>query len=393
MRRVCRLAGWPVGLLVFAAATSVYAMASRPPEHPYVGLRVAVLENEREVILKVKGLYRLERLYTHETIREGKNFEETFYPSPQGLIVGSEQTGLVGVTLLPLKEEVVRVNGRRFRGVIDIVRQSERSLLVVNHLDLEEYLYGVLVREVPHDWPKEMLEVQAILARTYAVYKKMENADKDYDLSSTVLSQVYGGREGEKRLARAAVNRTLSKVLVYQGTLFPTFYHSTCGGHTEDAVQVKFLKRGLLPLAGRECPYCTSSPFYRWERSFLYSDLALRLQKGGYKVSGLKEIQTGPLDPSGRVTTLNLIYRGGNLTLPAIDFRLAIGPSELRSTRFRLENGWNRVTFVGSGWGHGVGLCQWGAHEMARKGHCAEEILLFYYPGSEIRELMGIPWN
>ncbi len=393
MRRVRRLAGWPVGLLVFAAATSVYGMAQRPPDHPYIGLRVAVLENEPRVTLHVKGPYRLQRLYTHEVIREGEGFEETFYPSDSGVLIGKEKTGLVGVRLLPLKEEPVRVNGRRFRGRIDILRQTEATLLVVNHLDLEEYLYGVLQHEVPHDWPREMLEVQAILARTYALYKKMENIDKDYDLSSTVLSQMYGGREEEKRRARAAVNKTLGKVLVYRGTLFPTFYHSTCGGHTEDAVRVKFLKRGLPPLKGRGCPYCTTSPFYRWERGFLYSDLALRLQRAGYNVSGLKKIQSGPTDPSGRVTVLRLLHGGGDLTLPAIDFRLAVGPAELRSTRFRLENGWERVTFVGGGWGHGVGLCQWGAYEMARRGFSVEQILLFYYPGSELRELVKIPWN
>ena len=368
-------------------------MAHRPPEHPYVGLRVAVLENEPSVNLQVKGPYRLQRLYTQEVIQEGKHLDETFYPSDSGVVVGKEKTGLVGVRLFPLQEEAVRVNGRRFRGIVDVVRQTEAALLVVNHLDLEEYLYGVLQHEVPHEWPREMLEVQAILARTYALYKKMENVDKDYDLSSTVLSQRYGGREEEKRRARDAVDQTVGKVLVYQGTLFPAFYHSTCGGHTEDAVQVKFLKKELPPLAGRDCPYCTTSPFYRWQRSFLYSDLALRLTRAGYKVSGLKEIKTGPENPSGRVTTLNLIHREGELAIPAIDFRLAIGPSELRSTRFRLENGWERVTFVGSGWGHGVGLCQWGAHEMAKRGFSVGQILSFYYPGSEIRELVRIPWN
>ena len=374
-------------------ASPVFAMAQHPPEHPYVGLRVAVLENEPSVTLNVKGSYRLQRLYTQEVIREGERLDETFYPSGSGVVIGKEETGLVGVRLFPLQAEAVRVNGRRFRGIIDVVRQTEAALLVVNHLDLEEYLYGVLQHEVPHEWPRQMLEVQAILARTYALYKKMENVDKEYDLSSTVLSQMYGGREDEKRRARAAVNQTLGKVLVYQGTLFPTFYHSTCGGHTEDAVAVKFLKAEFSPLTGRECPYCTASPYYRWQRGFLYSDLALRLKRAGYEISDLKEIKTGPEDPSGRVTTLDLVFRQGNLTVPAIDFRLAVGPSELRSTRFRLENGWERVTFVGGGWGHGVGLCQWGAYEMAKRGFSVEQILLFYYPGSEIRELLTIPWN
>jgi len=240
---------------------------------------------------------------------------------------------------------------------------------VINHLDLEEYLYGVLQHEVPHEWPREMLEVQAILARSYALYKKTENADKAYDLSSTVLSQVYRGREEERRRIRSAVNKTLGKVLVYRGTLFPTFYHSTCGGETEDAVRADFLKKGLLPLSGVRDPYCTRSPFYRWERSFAYSDLTVRLQQAGYEVSGLKEIQAGPQDSSGRITSLRLVHRGGNLTLPANKFRLAIGPFDLRSTHFRLENGWERVTFIGRGWGHGVGLCQWGGLEMAQRGH------------------------
>jgi len=117
-----------VYLCLCLSTHSVYAMGQRPPTHPYVGIRVAVLENEKEVSLTIKGPYRLERRYTHELIQEGEDFKGTFFPSASGLLLGQEETGLPGVRLLPLQQRLIRIDGRRFRGMVEVVRQSDNTL-------------------------------------------------------------------------------------------------------------------------------------------------------------------------------------------------------------------------------------------------------------------------
>ena len=257
----------------------LFSMGNYPviPETQF--LRVAVANGEKSILLKVAGPYEIRQLNTGTLLQKGHFLETVFTPEMEGIRLGEESLKMYGVRVIPKREASLSLDGRRFRGVVDILRQSNMTLLVVNHLDIEKYLYGVLPYEVPHDWPNEMLEIQAILARSYALFKKMEHRSDDYDVVATVLSQRYGGREDEKRRARRAVDRTVGKVLTYQGTLFPTFYHSTCGGQTEDAVVAALWKKKLLPLQGVRCTTCDLSPFYRWERSFALEDIAFRLRK------------------------------------------------------------------------------------------------------------------
>lgn len=376
-----------------SGTASLFAMGSHPPLGESQNLRVAVSEGQKSVHLKVAGPYEIRKMHTGELLKEGRKLEAVVTPTLEGLSLGEEAVRIYGIRVIPRREATLSIDGRRFRGVVDMLRQSNMTLLVVNHLDVEKYLYGVLPHEVPREWPDTMLEVQAILARSYALFKKMEHRGDDYDLVATVLSQRYGGREDEVRRARRAVDQTAGRVLTYQGTLFPTFYHSTCGGHTEDAVVANLWKRKLFPLEGVRCTTCDRSPFYRWERSFSLEDIAFRLRKAGRPVPKILNIRIEGKTSSGRAKTLVIEHEKGETAIPAPEFRLAISPMDLRSVKFDLTVKEERVIFKGYGWGHGAGLCQWGALGMVDRGFSVEEILSFYYPGSEIRELPNIPWG
>ncbi|MBI4436805.1 MAG: SpoIID/LytB domain-containing protein [Candidatus Omnitrophica bacterium] len=384
---------WVVSFLLLGS-NPLWAMGNYPLLDESRSLRVAVVNGEKSVSLKVLGPYEIRQLHTGVLLKEGRSLETVLTPEPEGIRLGEESLKLYGVRIIPKREAAISLGGRRFRGRVDILRQADTTLLIVNHLDIEEYLYGVLPHEVPHHWSEEMLEVQAILARTYALFKKVEHQNEDYDVKATVLSQVYGGREEEKRRARRAVDRTAGKILTYQGTLFPTFYHSTCGGQTEDAVVAGLWKISLFPLhGGVRCTTCGHSPFYRWKRSFSLEDIAYRLRKAGYAVKKVVNLHAEDKTASGRVKTMVVESEDTVLKIPATAFRLAISPTDLRSVKFDLTVREGKVTFEGFGWGHGAGLCQWGANEMAERGFSIEEILTFYYPGSEIRDLPNIPWH
>ena len=372
---------------------SLFAMGSHPPLSESQELRIAVLEGEKNVRLQVAGPYEIRQIHTDGLLKEGRNLEAVVTPTAEGLLLGEESLKIYGIRVIPKREASLSLEGRRFRGIVDILRQSDMTLLVVNHIDIEKYLYGVLPHEVPRAWPDKMLEIQAILARSYALFKKMEHRKDDYDLTATVLSQRYGGREEEQRRTQRAVDQTAGKVVTYQGTLFPTFYHSTCGGYTEDAVVANLWKRKLAPLGGVRCSYCDRSPFYRWERSFSLEDIAFRLRKSGRSVPPIHHLRVEGRTASGRAKTIIIEHEKGETAIPATEFRLAISPMELRSIKFDLTVKEGRVFFKGYGWGHGAGLCQWGALGMVDRGFSVEEIISFYYPGSEIRELPNIPWN
>jgi stage II sporulation protein D len=211
--------------------------------------------------------------------------------------------------------------------------------------------------------------------------------NKDYDLMADTSSQVYGGFASEKLKTNRAVNFTKDEVLNFNGKLFPAYFHATCGGITEDAGEL--WRIDLVPLkGGRVCSYCQESPHYYWNASM---DLKTIQKKLGisYKLKGiLKNIVITERNVTGRVRTLELRDdKNGYLVLSAKDFRALLGPDVIRSTNFTIIMEQDKAIFNGKGWGHGAGLCQWGALGMSKKGYDYKEILAFYYPGSELVEV------
>jgi stage II sporulation protein D len=267
------------------------------------------------------------------------------------------------------------VLGSHYTGDIDVWK-GDNGLYMVNELPLEEYIKDVVAAEVSHDWDMEALKTQAVISRSYAVYQRMTNGNSLYHIASSVLHQVYKGSNSDARIAYA-VEETRGEILTYDGKPIEAFYHSTCGGKTENPEEV----------FGKSYPYlkatesgCEISPYRTWERKIPLSEIEKALN-----IPGIKGISIKSYTSTKRIKQLSIKTNAGITLVNATDFRKSLGWSRLPSTNFTLKNNGNTILFEGKGYGHGVGLCQWSALEMARKGKSYREILYFFYPGTVIQ--------
>ncbi|MDP2913036.1 MAG: SpoIID/LytB domain-containing protein [Candidatus Omnitrophota bacterium] len=346
-------------------------------------MRVSITDDVDSVYLALKGRYKIYAAGSENTVKEGPFFSGTVSATRDGLRIGKEDIRVNAVRVRVARDSNIYLNNRRFRGDIDIFRKDNGRLMIINYIGLDKYLYGVLYHEVSHRWPMEVLKAQAIAARTFALYQARQNALKAYDLRSDIYSQVYGGRTSEKWSTTKAVNLTKGKVLSYKGDIFPAYYHATCAGYTEDAFNL--WKIDIEPLKGVPCDFCKLSPHYRWMKEIPLSRIEDRLMSAGYKIRGISSFSVLSKNRSGRAERLDInAGNGTSAVLTGKDFRQIIGPNEIRSAKFTVLAVSNKLCLEGLGWGHGVGMCQWGAYGMARKGKKAEEILKYYYPGAEI---------
>lgn len=276
---------------------------------------------------------------------------------------------------------IVRVNGKGYRGTLE-VHPSGKGLLVVDEILLEEYLVGLINAEISSQWPMAAVKAQAVVARTFALYQKQARKDLLYHLESSVLDQVYSGSDIEDSRAARAVEETCGEVVTHNGTIIQAFFHSSCGGHTEAAENVWSVS--LPYLRGVECTYCMKSPSVLWEQNLSPRKLASKLRGAGYNVADLVDIRVKSRYPSGRVEYLELVAPGRSIAIPAVTFRKIIGYGVIRSTSFEVKLIDDAFVFIGVGYGHGVGLCQWGAKQRAEEGFSYREILAYYYPGTRV---------
>ena len=348
-------------------------------------IRVAVSRSDPKVQLQIHGRFKMVTLHTGDPIQEGRRLESVAVRAvPEGLALGETVLPYVGVRIEPTSDAAISLNGKRLRGALEIVRQQDLTLLVVNHIPLEDYLRGVLSKEAPDYWPPEALKAIAIAARTYALYQRFTKELGDYDVTGDVMSQDYGGKTSEKSGTTRAVKATKDLIVLYQGAIFPTFYHSTCGGMTEHARVMG--PYDLEPIRGGiACTLCSASPFFSWQRRLTRADWAWALRRSGYgSIGPISDVQVTKRTASGRAEEVAIIAATRTLRLSGYDVRALFGFDQVRSPLFSIIPVEDAFILEGHGWGHGVGLCQWGAAEMARRGFSAQEILAFYYPHSEL---------
>lgn len=280
----------------------------------------------------------------------------------------------------------VSVNGKSYRGLVEISPQG-KGLLVVNELPLEDYLVGLINCEISSQWPMEAIKAQAVIARSYAIFQKESRKGSLYHLESTVLDQVYDGSDIEDSRAARGVKETAGEVLTYSEAVIQAFYHSNCGGHTEKAENV--WGYALPYLTGVSCRYCETSSPYRWEQRIPLKKLEAQLKGGGVTLSGLRDVRPGTRNRSGRLNEVQFIAAGGKTAIPAVQLRKVAGYSVIKSTNFEVRLSGDDLLFTGTGYGHGVGLCQWGAKQRAADGFDYREILSYYYPGTRLMNLVG----
>lgn len=284
------------------------------------------------------------------------------------------------VRLIPTGGARLYVGSRSFRGIIELRPTLTGRLTVVNELDLEEYLYGVIKMEIDPRWPGETLKAQAVAARTLALHSLNRFQGEGYDVRATTDSQVYGGVMAENPQATAAVDETRGVVMTYQGRLILSVYHSDSGGHTESS---EYVWGGTYPyLRGVPDPYVAEASGHEWVSRVELATLEERLRRVGKSVSGVTAIEAVAFSPSGRVLSVQLVTAAGRVDVKATELRALLGAEVLRSTLFtvRLIPGEiPLLEFAGRGSGHGVGMSQWGARGQGLQGRSYVEILRYYY--------------
>jgi len=362
-------------------------MSAAFPETPVL-VRVAVAKDVPSIKVFIAGSYRIINAITKETLSEGRYLHSALLTAADtGFRLGDTALDADVIAVESVGGARIYINDRIFRGEIRVLK-SDKGLVAVNTVELEEYLYGVVRNEVSTWWPMEAIKAQVIAARTYVLYQIKESKGKDYDVTADVSSQVYGGIFSEKWRTNRAVDLTKGKVLVYKGAIFPAYFHATCGGKTFDAAYL--WKIDLPPLKGVKCGWCSKSPHYSWEKWVPLKDVRSKLENAGYAVGDIQAFEAVKKDPSGRILEMRVKGSQDAVNIAGKDFRLIIGADLLRSTNFKAMIVGDYVVFEGLGWGHGVGMCQWGAYYMSRAGKKTEEILSFYYPSSKIGDYKDI---
>ena len=299
------------------------------------------------------------------------------------------------------------VNGARYRGRIVVVPHGD-SLVVINRLPLEEYLRSVVAVEMGPRTARDSsaLQAQAVAARSYAVVR-MGNRQRGFDLYSSVLDQAYRGLDVENSAASAAVDRTRGLVLFHDGRVADAVYSSTCGGSTAEASEVwgnrsaPYLQRVSDRIGATDRYYCDIAPRFRWIQEMSLADLNANLAQYLARYASVpaggpgraRQLFIADTTPSGRVGTLMVETDRGSFALRGNDIRFVMrapGGAILNSTYFSVESEQadgglgNGVIFRGRGWGHGIGMCQWGAIGRARAGQSFRTILATYYPGTSL---------
>ena len=306
-------------------------------------------------------------------------------PDAQGI---HKTMRLPRIRIAPTKSGTLFVRGRYYRGVLDVIYTQEGRMTLVNELDLEEYIGGVVTAEMDCRWPVEALRAQAVVARTYALALIGEKAQMsprpEWDIDdSGITTQEYSGLSGEHPNGLEAALSTRGVVLTFQGKVFRTYFSSCCGGHTEACGLVWDDYATIPPLAGRTCDFCGGSKFSDWEVTIKASEIANAFKHADKDVGDLRNLVFEDTNGDGHVDRVTVQGSRQTLTMLGTDFRLILGPRRLLSMDFKCRHVGTEYEFTGHGWGHGVGMCQYGAKGMADVLLTCDRILAYYYPGAE----------
>lgn len=309
----------------------------------------------------------------------------------------------------PNGDGFVSVNGKRYRGELMLV-SGDTGIEVVNRVRMDDYLRGVVPLEIGTSDERDMaaVQAQAVTARSYAyVHLGGGTPARPYDMTASVRDQLYGGVNAETRVSNAAVDATRGLVLQYAGRVVNAPYHSACGGSTAAAEEIwrtpgePYLQSVSDRIPGTDRYYCDIAPRFRWTRTLDGQTLREALVKylGTYtSVPGPypgmpRDVMVDTRTPSGRVATLKIATDRGNYVVRGNDARYVLRPPGgeiLNSTNFTVETtsasdgSLERLVLRGTGYGHGVGMCQWGAIGRARVGQDFRTILRTYYPGTTV---------
>lgn len=284
------------------------------------------------------------------------------------------------------EDESIYINDMPYRGYVTLLKQN--GMTVINHVLTEDYLYGVVPKEMPSTWPMGALRAQSIAARTFALKNRNRHSEQGFDLCNTAHCQVYEGSSAETKETTEAVDRTRGEVMFYHGAIIDAVFHTDSGGMTESAEQVwgsyvPYL-RAVSELQTKTKP---------WTQRVSTALFMKKMEENGKKIGLMKSIHLSPLSigkgskdrsPSGRVQFIEVLGDKGNCVVSGSDLRRLFA---LPSTLFDVQRESSDIVFHGYGGGHGLGLSQWGAKAFADRGKTDREILSHYYTDITIEKI------
>ncbi len=276
----------------------------------------------------------------------------------------------------PTASGVVWIGDRWYRGRTELV-PTNGGLTAVNYVNLEDYLYSVLGSEMFPTWPLEALKAQAVAARSYAIYKLSSGNNSVYDLGDTTTWQVYKGVESEALPTHQAVDATAGQVMTYGGKVILAVFHSASGGHTEN---VEDIWKQALPYLRGVADYDQGAPVFEWTKNFSRAQLSSLISGVGNVV----EMRAERTTPQGRVVTMLVKGDRASKRISGSDLRNAL---DLKSTLFVVNPAGDGFQVRGRGFGHGLGLSQWGAHNLATQGINYQQILDHYYQNATLARI------
>ena len=386
-------------LSVQTAATPVDPRVSDAAVPSVPPVRVLLRGGSKESFqIRVAGPYRIVPPSDWRILAQGESLEASeVVATSDGIQIGGRSFSLDRVMVVPISPEGLWLDDRRYRGRLLLVRRDEDRISAINVVSLDDYLASVINGEMPEDFPPAAREAQIIAARTYTLYQlKTFGSDHDYDVHDNARSQMYRGIEfrdeaGRPLLAETAVSRQLAQathgiVLLYQGRIFCSYYSAVCGGHSLDGRAV--FRDATPPLVGVACDDCRDAVNYRWERSIDRATFHARvndyLAEQGENLGTLVSVEVDE-QAAGDLPKVTLTGSDGSLVISTDTLRRFVLKVEaLPSAMFTIEADAGAVLIKGRGWGHGVGLCQWGARHQANTGRTSAEILRHYYPNTTL---------
>lgn len=318
----------------------------------------------------------------------------------------------------PTPGSLVSVNGRSYRGVLELKRDGGGAQNVVNLVDVESYLLGVVKAEMSATAPLHALAAQAITARTYAIRNRDTFRGRGYGLKANEQSQVYMGVAGEDPRTMRAVRATRGVVITHQGRPIEALFHAACGGRTENNEDV-WEYRPQPYERSVACWGCRARPPAAWSASFDLEAIARRLKEFNWPTGNILDLEF-TFTKTDRIKDVIVRSTSGDVVIPGNTFRIIVDRRAIKSLRFarrdagveiaqaRMGEGDGRgaddairaiiggyltsarprrLSLVGIGSGHGVGLCQWGAQAMAQAGRSFAQIIHSYYTGVELRRI------
>lgn len=377
---------------------------------PFV--RVLLAERAEDFRLSADGSFAI------ECLRDGQ--QEIFYSSQPVTISNAGLT----LKVLSYKGDVIRdhldeVNiiprgvgnrlyfeQRQYRGILRLLPRGE-IIRAINIVYMEDYLRGVVPPEIgPRaDSELEAVKAQAVAARTYAMANLKQYEGEPFDMKSSIMDQVYDGASGENRLSNEAIDQTTGRVIMHHDNMINAYFHSTCGGRTDDVADVWDRKDIPYLKSVDDQAACSWSKYYTWKETFTESQLRGRMEQylssdrgRDLRIGEVTDLTISDRTAGGRVRILTVKTVHDTFRFQKDRIRWVIGRTSnpdliLPSDRFDLEINRDRdqrivtVTFVGTGYGHGVGMCQCGAIGHSRNGWLYDDILKHYYTNVEIKKL------